>query len=378
MSMVPHHVESTGSDSGLYMALELGAQRWLLAFGGRLGGRVRRHTIPAGDRVALQRAIGEATRRLGIAEGAPVRSCYEAGREGFWIHRWLATVGVTNVVVDSSSIEVNRRSRRRKTDRLDAEKLLQMLIRYWAGDRRAWTVVHVPTVETEDARHAERTIATLTAERTRQRNRVHSLLALHGVRVRITARLGAQLATLIDWAGQPLPAGLVARLAVTWRQLVGVEAELRTARRAQQAAVRAGATAAAVRAARLQQLRGIQAGSAMVLAKELLARDLRNRRQVGALTGFVAVPSQSGEAAHDQGISRAGLRALRSRLVELAWVWVQYQPASALTQWYQRRFAGGGPRLRRIGIVALARKLVIALWRFSEQNIVPAGAVLRP
>lgn len=161
------------------------------------------------------------------------------------------------------------------------------------------------------------------------------------------------------------------------RQLVATETELRQARTAQRATVRAAQTPAAVRAARLHQLRGIRAGSALLLAKEVFVRDLANRRQVGALSGLVAVPYQSGDAARDQGISRAGLKPVRRVIVELAWVWVQWQPDSALTQWYQRRFATGGPRARRIGIVALARKLLIALWRYSEQGIVPAGAVLR-
>jgi transposase len=202
-------------------------------------------------------------------------------------------------------------------------------------------------------------------------------LALHGVRQSIRQTFGDRLSHVTDWAGDPLPAGVVARLALAWRLLVHVETELRVARQAQRAAVRAAATPAAVRAARLQRLRGIKGGSAMMLATEVFARDLTNRRQVGALSGLVAVPYQSGEAARDQGISRAGLRQVRRVIVELAWMWVKWQPDSALTQWFARRFADGGPRARRIGIVALARKLLIALWRYSEHGIVPAGAVLR-
>ena len=377
MSTVPHQVESMRTRSALYMALELGARRWVMAFGVGVATAVRRKEITAGDRGALRKEIGEAKRRFRLDATAPVRSCYEAGRDGFWIHRLLAAEGVENVVVDSSSIEVSRRQRRAKTDRLDAEKLLRMLIRHWSGERDLWKVVHVPTVAMEDARHAERALASLVQERTRQRSRLHALLALHGVRQRITRTLGEQVATLTDWAGQALPPGVVARLRLVWRGLVFVETELRAARQAQRAAIRAAATPAAVRAARVQQLRGIKAGSALVLAKEVFARDLRNRREVGALSGLVSVPYQSGEAARDQGISRAGLRQVRGRLVELAWVWLKCQPDSALTQWYHRRFAHGGARMRRIGIVALARTLLIALWRYSEQGIVPAGAVLR-
>jgi transposase len=359
------------------MALELSAQRWHLAFGLGLATPSRRRTIGAGDRVGLQREIAAAKRRFGLPATATVRSCYEAGRDGFWVHRLLETETVTNVVVDSASIEVSRRQRRAKTDRLDADALLRRLIRYWLGERDQWKVVHVPTVETEDARHAERAIASLVSERTRQRNRIHGLLATHGVRVRMTRHFGERLAVLMTPDGAALPPGVSARVALAWRLLVNVEAELRQARHAQQARVRASDTPAAVRVRRLQQLKGLQLGSAAILAKEVFARDLRNRRQVGALSGLVAVPYQSGDAGHDQGISRAGLRHVRHVVVELAWNWVRWQPHSALTRWYRARFGGGGPRLRRIGIVALARKLLIALWRYSEQGIVPAGAVLR-
>jgi transposase len=359
------------------MALELGARRWLLAFGVGVATPSRRREMAAGDRVALRREIAEAKRRFGLAVPTTVRSCYEAGRDGFWIHRMLAAEGISNVVVDSASIEVSRRGRRAKTDRLDADKLLRMLIRYGSGERTLWKVVHVPTREAEDARHAERAITALVAERTRQRSRVHALLALHGVRDPIRTTFGDRLPHLTDWAGEPLPAGAVARLSLAWRQLAATERELRQARTAQRVAVRAQQTPATIRAARLHQLRGIRVGSALTLAKEVFVRDLTNRRQVGALSGLVAVPYQSGAAARDQGISRAGVKAVRRVIVELGWVWVQWQPDSALTQWYQRRFATGGPRARRIGIVALARKLLIALWRYIEQGIVPAGAVLR-
>jgi transposase len=358
------------------MALELSAQRWQLAFGLGLATPSRRRTITAGDEAALRREILAATERFGLRPSTPVRSCYEAGRDGFWVHRLLARLAVTNVVVDSASIEVSRRSRRAKTDRLDAEALLRRLIRYWLGERHQWKMVHVPSVEAEDARHLERTLAMLTAERTRSRNRLHGLLATHGIRVRVTPNFGAQLSTLTTPDGGRLPAGVIARMTVSWRLLQTIEHERRTARAAQATEARA-ATTAAVRTRRLRQLRGIQVGSAAVLAKEVFARDLRNRREVGALSGLVPVPYQSGDAGHDQGISRAGLKAVRRILVEVAWGWVRWQPDSALTRWYRTRFGGGGGRLRRIGIVALARKLLIALWRYSEQEIIPTGARLR-
>jgi transposase len=377
MNQMPHHGESTGSEPALYMALELSARRWQLAFGLGLATPSRRRTIAASDEVALRAEMAAARARFGLPATAAVRSCYEAGRDGFWIHRLLERLGVTNAVVDSASIEVSRRRRRAKTDRLDAEALLRRLIRYWLGERDQWKVVHVPSVAVEDARQAERSLAMLTAERTRYRNRVHGLLATHGVRTRLTRAFGAQLATLPTPDGGRLPPGVIARLRVTWRLIQTIEEELRAARTAQVAEARTAATAAAVRTQRLAQLRGLRVRSAAVLAKEVFARDLRNRREVGALSGLVPVPYQSGEAGHDQGISRAGLKAVRRMLVEVAWSWVRWQPDSALTRWYRTRFAAGGGRLRRIGIVALARKLLIALWRYSEQGIVPAGAALR-
>jgi len=377
MLQTPHHTESTGGGAVLYMALELSARRWQLAFGLGLATASRRRTIAAGDEAGLRAEIAAACERFGLPSTPAVRSCYEAGRDGFWVHRWLERIGVSNVVVDSSSIEVSRRRRRAKTDRLDAEALLRRLIRYWWGERDQWKVVHVPSVEAEDTRHAERSLAMLTAERTRYRNRLHGLLATQGVRIRLTPQFAAHVATVQTPAGQPLPPGVVTRVQVIWRLLQGIEAERRDARQGQALEARAAATAAAVRTQRLRQLRGIQVGTAAVLAKEVFARDVRNRRQVGALSGLVPVPYQSGEAAHDQGISRAGLKAVRRMLVEVAWGWVRWQPDSTLTRWYRTRFAAGGARLRRIGIVALARKLLIALWRYSEQGIVPAGAVLR-
>jgi transposase len=359
------------------MALELSARRWQLAFGLGLATPSRRRTITAGDEAALRREMISAAARFGLSPTTRVRSCYEAGRDGFWVHRLLERLDVINVVVDSASIEVSRRPRRAKTDRLDAEALLRRLIRYWLGEQDQWKIVHVPSVEAEDARHLERTLAMLTGERTRCRNRLHGLLATHGLRVRMTRAFGAQLTTLTAPDGGPLPPGVIARLSVTWRLLQTIEHERRAARTAQAAQARAAATPAAVRTQRLRQLRGIQVGSAAVLAKEVFGRDLRNRREVGALSGLVPVPYQSGAAGHDQGISRAGVKAVRRILVEVAWGWVRWQPDSELTRWYRMRFAAGGGRLRRIGIVALARKLLIALWRYSEHGIIPAGAVLR-
>jgi len=359
------------------MAIELSTSKWHLVSGAGVATPVRHRTIPAGAAGALREELRRARARLGLPANAPVRSCYEAGRDGYWVHRFLTEEGIENVVVDSSSIEVDRRKRWAKTDRLDGRRLFRKLVQYWGGDRDTWKVVHVPSEALEDARHAERGIETLTTERTRWRNRIHALLMLHGVRTAITADFGERLAQLRTWAGTPVPPGVGDRVRQAWRLLTAVEAELRAARQAQRADVRAAATAPAQQAAQLHRLHAIGEGSAALLAKELYSRDLRNRREVGALTGLVGTPYDSGETSREQGISRAGLSRVRGVAVELAWAWRRYQPRSELTRWFERRFGAGGKRARKVGIVALARRLMVALWRYLQTGVVPAGATVR-
>jgi transposase len=360
----------------LYVAVELGATEWLLTMSTGPAARRQRTRVRPGDRAGLTRALAQAKTRLGLAAAAAVRSCYEAGRDGFWVHRYLTALGVTSLVVDSSSIEVSRRARRAKTDRLDGEKLLRLLLRHWGGERGLWQVVHVPSPAVEDARQASRGLTTLQRERTRYRNRIHGLLALHGVgRLRLDGRLPDRLAATRDWAGAPLPPGVQARVLETWRVLQTVEAERQRAQRLERQAVRP--TAADAVAQRLARLRGVAARGATVLAAELFSRALRNRREVGALTGLVSAPYRSGTIVRDQGIAPSGLPAVRRIAVEIAWAWVRYQPLSALTRWYQQRFGGGGAVTRRIGIVALARRVIIALWRYVESGVVPEGALLK-
>jgi len=369
-----HHVESTAAV--LYVALELAKKEWLLTMSSGPEAKRVRVRIRPGERAAMATALTHAKKRLGLPAEAPVRSCYEAGREGFWPARWLASVGVTNVVVDSSSIEVPRRARRAKTDRLDGEKLLRLLLRYWGGEQDVWQVVRVPSPSAEDARHASRSLTTLQAERTRYRNRIHSLLALHGVRTpRIDAQFPQRLEMTRDWAGAPLGAGLCARLLETWRLLRQVEAERQTRRRVERAQV--AASAPPTIAQRLARVQGVAARTATILSDELFARALRNRRQVGALSGLVSAPYQSGARRLDQGLSRSGLPAVRRIAVQLAWAWLRYQPRSALAQWYRERFGPGGPGLRKVGIVALARRVLIALWRYVTTDVLPAGAHLK-
>lgn len=373
MTSTTHQAEC--SAAALYVAVELGAAEWLLTMSSGPAARRVRRRIGAGRPDQVRNALTAGKQQLGVAPDAPVWSCYEAGRDGFWPHRCLVSLGVRNVVVDSSSIEVPRRARHAKTDRLDGDTLLRMLLRYCSGERRLWQVVRVPSRAWEDARQASRGLTTLQAERTRGRNRIRSLLALHGVRqVRLDAQLPARVAQLRDWAGEPLPPGVQARIGQAWRLLAQVERERQVAmaeERRQTTADRAS------EAAKLTELCGIGARTATILAHELFNRDLRNRREVGALAGLVSAPYRSGTIVRDQGVTRGGIPGVRRIAIELAWAWLRYQPDSALSRWYQHRFGGGGPGTRAIGIVALARRVLIALWRYVDQGIVPAGAQMK-
>jgi transposase len=366
--------ESTAVPGVLLLAFELSVRTWKLGFTVGRGQRPRVRPIPAGALAQLATEIAAAKARWGLPPTAPVMSCYEAGREGFWLHRYLAAQGVTNVVVDSSSIEVNRRARRAKTDGLDLAGLLTLLERHARGERRVWHVVRVPSVADEDARHLHRSRETFQQERTRLINRLHGLLATQGVRVPVRADFLDQLGAARLWDGTPVPAGLAQRLTRVWTQLASVTGQL-AAVDAERAALVASETARW--AARLATVKGIGPIGAWCLSTELFSwRQIRNGRELGALAGMVPSPYQSGDTHHDQGISRAGNRHVRRMMVQLAWSWLRYQPTSALSRWYRVRF-DQSRRLRRIGIVALARKLLLALWRYGASGRVPDGAELK-
>jgi transposase len=374
MTAKTHSAMASVSEPTLYAAFELGATDWTLAMTAALGQAPWLCKVRAGDFVTLTRRLAEGRRRCGLPATAAVVSCYEAGRDGFWIHRALEAQGLRNRIVDSASIEVNRRARRVKTDRIDALKLVMMLVRACSGECRVWREVHVPPVAAEAARHVNRERTDLTAERTRVTNQIGSWLATYGCRR--PRRPAAQWWTDVrDWADAPLPAEVQARVARAEIRLAVIATQLAELTAGQRAAVTAAPADSAL--ARLVQLKGVATVGAGVLLGEGLAwRGFQNRRQVGGLLGFTPMPYQSGDQARDQGIDRAGNSRLRAVSIQLAWGWLRWQPSSALAQWYQRRFSVGG-RSRRIGIVALARKLVIALWRWACHGVVPTGAVLK-
>ena len=364
---------------GMLMAFELGQRSWKLGFTVGMGQRPLVRQIPAGAVDALATEITRAKKRLGLSADAPVTSCYEAGRDGFWLHRYLVAMGVTNYVVDSSSIEVNRRARRAKTDSLDLAGLLSLLARYALGDQRAWRVVRVPTVAEEDARHLPRTLEALTQDRTRLVNRLKSLLATQGLSLPINAQFLKRLSAARLWDGAPVPPGLQERLTRTWTQLEEVDGQMRDLKALHLTRPEQLPPATSRALAQLLTVRAIGPIGASVLATEIFGwRRIRNGRELGALVGLVPAPYQSGQIDYDQGITRAGNAHVRRVMVQLAWGWIRHQPDSALTHWYQQRFGRGGPRVRKIGIVALARRLLIALWRYLETGAVPDGAQLKP
>lgn len=372
--MTATHTLTGSVNERLYVAFELGATSWKLGLTSGFGGAAWIKTVPARDWAAVQRVVAQAKTRFSVAADARVMSCYEAGRDGFWVHRALLREGFDNRVVDSASIEVNRRARRAKTDRLDAAKLVAMLVRAVLGERGVWREVHVPSAADEAARHASRERTQLVQERTRLINQVRSWLATYGAQLP-ARRPDAWWQRVTDWAGAPLPATVQARIARADERMAQLAHQLETLDAAARATVAAAPADSAL--GRLVQLKGIAVTGAQVLLEEgLVWRAFRNRREVGGLLGFAPLPYQSGDQARDQGIDRAGNSRWRAMSVQLAWSWVRWQPTSALTQWYQRRFGGGGARLRRIGIIALARKLVIALWRTATTGEIPAGAVV--
>jgi transposase len=379
MTATTRRFDPTALHDTLCLSLELGEGTWKLSFTSGFGAQVLRRSVPSRDRSAVLQTIAAMKDRLGLPENARVVSCYEAGRDGFWLHRFLVAHGIENLVVDSSSIEVSRRKRRAKTDRLDGESLLDLLLRHLAGSRKkVWSVVRVPTVEEEDRRHLHRELQSAKRDRTRVTNRMKGLLANHGLTLDLKKKVPAQLAALRQWEGSPLPAGLQTRLAREWERVAFSTALIEQLEMERREQLRYGTDPALEQVRQLNLLRGVGTNSAWLYVMELFGwRAFRNRKEVGAIVGLAPTPDESGQKERERGMSKAGNRHVRAMAIEIAWGWLRFQPESALTKWYQRRFGGGSKRIRKIGIVALARKLMIELWRFLETGVLPEGAELK-
>ncbi len=384
MTKITTRQECTETALVLYLAFELSNKKWKLGFSIGLGQKARIRTIESGDLSLLKSEIELAKRRFRLPEKSPVVSCYEAGRDGFWLHRFLIAEGIRNFVVDSASIEVNRRRRRAKADRLDVDSLVRMLIRYSLGEHKLWSILHVPSVEEEDRRQLHRELSTLDKEKKRMSNRIRGLLATQGVRIKGSLDLSdRQLESIRIWDSRPLAPGLRDRIRREWARLVFVKEQIASLTRARQNALRkkhqTDEEPDMEKIRQLQRLRAIGPVGAWVLVREFFGwRRFKNRRQVGSLSGLTPTPYQSGDTNFEQGISKAGIVPVRQIAIELAWCWVRYQPKSKLTCWYNERFVNAGKKARKVGIVGLARKLLIELWRYLETGVLPEGAELRP
>jgi len=362
-------------NESLFMAMELSNKNWKLAFSN--GEKSRYINVIGGDQKGLRLAIERAKVKLGLPADCPVYSCYESGRDSFWIHRLLTGMGVQNVVVDPASIEVNRRRRQLKTDRLDAERLVGMLMRYVLhNEKKLWKVVVVLTEAQEDERRVHREVERIKKEHGSHINRIRSLLILHGIRPRKIA--ATDNSHVRDWQGKPLSPSLAEEIRREQARLDLLDKQMKTLSEKEWSAVEHPVTICDHKAAKLFTLKALGPRSASVLAREMFGwRTFKNRREVGALSGLTGTAYSSGDSTVEQGISKAGNKRVRYTMIELAWMWIRHQRDSELAKWYMRRFGTGNKRLRRIGIVALARKLLVALWKYVEFNEVPAGAIVK-
>lgn len=363
----------------LHVAFELGLKEWKLALASGLDQPVQRRTITAGDVAHVHQLIAVMKERFHLRADAPVVTCYEAGRDGFWLHRCLTEAGLENVIVDPASIQVSRRAKRVKTDRIDAAALVRLLMRYHQGERKVWSVVEVPTINQEASRHLHREELNLQAEQTQLVNELRGHLFAVGIRLPHLKHLEEQLPLLTQWNGQPLAKELLARLQRLVIRLALVERQKHDVYNARHRLIRQESTPEVKEVRTLLSFKGIGVRGSWLLIKEgLVWRKFRNRRQVASFAGLTPTPYQSGESHHEQGISKAGNKRIRWMLVELAWCWLRYQPQSELSQWYARRFGSGSPRQRKIGIVALARKLLVQLWKCLARGEWPPGAEAVP
>ena len=359
------------------VAIELSRSTWLIA--AQLPGveKPRFHKIPAGDTTALLSHLsflqGCVSDRLGFTP--TVSCCFEAGRDGFWLHRFLTAHGIANHVLEPTSILVNRRARRAKNDRLDAQGMLRVLAAYLQGDRQICSMVRVPTPQQEDAKRIHREREHLVQERLRIENRIEALLFTQGIPKRPSLRSWERdLAAMRTGDGRPLARHLRAELNRLRQRLVMALELIREVEAERDAAACADPQSLTCRKIdALCRIRGIGANFAAVLTREVFYRSFDNRRQLASYVGITPMPYQSGGMDRDRRISRAGNPRARTTMIQLAWLWLRYQPGSDLAKWFRDRVGTRTGRTRRIAIVAMARKLLIALWRYCEHGIVPAG-----
>lgn len=360
----------------LYIAFELSNKSWKLGFSN--GEKKRVKSIDARDWKALCFEIALAKEKLYCHNDCQVVSCYEAGRDGFWIHRALIRDGIQNHVIDSASIEVSRKQKKVKTDKVDVIALIRLLMRYHSGEKEALNIIRVPDSESEDKRRINRERERLIKERGSHSARIKSLLCLHGISVDSIAKLKGKVGQLKTAVlNDTLPTDLVAELERELDRYETVDSQIKQIEKLQRQRVSDESDKAAEKINQLMQLKGVGWQSSWILVTEFFHwREFKNAKQVGACAGMTPTPYDSGDSQREQGICKSGNRRIRKIMVEISWLWLRYQPHSELSLWFERRFAHGSKRMRRIGIVAMARKLLIRLWKYLEHGEIPAGATV--
>ena len=367
----------------LILAIELSNTSWVLAahIPGLPGVKAKRSIKPTpealmaaidGYRVRAEKAGRNVNRVIAV---------YEAGWSGFWLVRWLAKNGIETHVIQPSSVPVDRRARRAKSDGIDAELLLRTLLAWLRGEPRVCSMVPIPAETDEDARRRVRERGELVAERVGLVNRIGAVLATLGVGEYNPLRRDRRqrLDGLRTALGDPLPTHARAKIVRMLDRLELLLTQITELEQSRDAVLEdENPDRAASMIQQLAKLRGVGVQSATVLVREGFVREFANGKALGSYAGLTATPFSSGGIEREQGIGKAGNARLRTVMVELAWLWQRYQPASAQVSWFRERISGTGRRMRKVMVVALARKLLIALWRFATQGVVPEGAVMKP
>lgn len=363
----------------LHCALELSKNSWLLAIQFPDRSQPSLYRLKGGDSAGLivQLLIARDRCAKAIGEAPSIVLCYEAGYDAFWLARFLKARGVQCLVVDPTSLQVNRRARRAKTDRIDAGMLLRALIRWCRGEQHVWSIVRVPSIEEEDLRRSHRERGRLIHERTSHINRIKGLLFAQGIRgINIKGHFRKlKLDELVTGDGRPLPPRLASEIAREISRLALVQEQIAVIDRERDEAPTTCKETEKKRIL-LTHLKGIGPAISAVMSREVYYRQFANRRQVASFLGLATSPYDSGDMERSQGISRTGRGQVRAMMIQAAWLWTKHQPKSTLTRWFAERTIGQSGRIKRIMIVAVARKLAIALWRYVEQGLVPQGAIL--
>ena len=381
------HLDHTGTPAGTeyataYLVFELSKAHWKLGVMLPGSAKMSRYTIDGGDRKALATRLADIRAKAG-RDGKPVRvlSCFEAGLDGHWLHRWLTDQEVVSYEVDPSSIEVNRRARRAKTDNIDLDKIMRTFLAYLRGEPRVCNMVRAPSPEEEDRKRRTRERDRLGKERTAHSNRIKGLLQGQGIHDVMPLKPGflASLDQMRTGDGRVLPARLKQEIVREHERLCLVNKQMQELEAASAAELRSAAPGShATKIKQLMDLKGIGPVGGQKLVNEAFYRSFDNRRQLGSYFGLTGTPYDSGQSRREQGISKSGNRRAREIAIELAWLWLRHQPGSALSRWFHERVGNLKGRIRRIAIVAVARKLMVALWRYLTTGLVPTGAVPRP